>query len=142
MSEMVKITALPTKLPWVEGVDYEVLPEQPIYGDPVRTRDTSGETFIVYTHPGSYVSPSPVPSWNALAFKRRFTQAERVAILTAAKSSVEVQDFVALLDTAAACQTMIHADDPDVVAGINAYEGAGLIATGRAAQILSGGASP
>lgn len=86
--------------------------------------------------------PTVPPAWNALDFKRRFTTAEQIAIYTAAKTVVLVQVFIALLDTAAACGVMIHADDPDVIAGINAYEAAGLIATGRAAQILSADASP
>lgn len=96
-------------------------------------------TTTTINHPDP---PSAPPFWNALDFKRRFTTAEQVAIYTAAKTSVPVQVFIALLDTAAACGVMIHADDPDVIAGINAYEAAGLIATGRAAQILSADASP
>ena len=76
-------------------------------------------------------------SWDALDFKRRFTQAERIAILTAAKSSAEVQDFVALLDTAAACGRLIYANDVDVISGLNAYEQAGLIGPGRASAILT-----
>lgn len=90
---------------------------------------------------GTFTNPpaqeGQAPFWNALDFKRRFTTAEQVAIYTAAKTAVLVQVFIALLDTAAACGVMIHADDPDVIAGINAYEAAGLIASGRAAQILS-----
>jgi len=74
---------------------------------------------------------------DALDFTRRFTTAERIAIRTAAKSSVAIEDFLKLLDIAAASGRMIHMGDPDVVAGVNAYEQAGLIAAGRAAEILA-----
>ena len=55
MSEMVKVTGLPEKLPWIEGEDYWVLNEEPKHDDWVRIRDKTGETFQVYTAPGSPV---------------------------------------------------------------------------------------
>lgn len=81
--------------------------------------------------------PPPAPMWDALTFKRRFTQVERITIRGAAESNGAVQDFIDLLNTAAATGTMIHADDPDVVAGLTAFEQSGLIAVGRKNEILS-----
>lgn len=86
-----------------------------------------------YTNP---VAPSPLLKWDALDFKRRFTQAERINIHTLAQSNMQALDFLDLLNTAAATGTMIHSTDPDVIAGLEAFETAELLAPGRAAEIL------
>jgi hypothetical protein len=74
-----------------------------------------------------------VTTWTQLAFLRRFTTPERLAIRTAAKESVVLEDFMALLQAA----TEVRSDDVDVVAGLQALEQFGLIAAGRAAQIMA-----
>ena len=61
----------------------------------------------------------------------RFTQAERVAIRTAAKQSAELEDYLELL----ALSEDINLDDPDLVLGLAMLEGAGLITAGRAVEI-------
>ena len=61
-----------------------------------------------------------------------FTGEERVAIRGAAKVSLLIEDYLALLNVS----DFICLDDPDTLAGVNALEAAGLIATGRAAEIL------
>ncbi len=95
---------------------------------------------------GTFSNPAapaaPIPQWNALDFKRRFTSAERIIIRAAAASNGAVYDFLDLLDTAAATGTMIHANDVDVVSGLTAFEGAGFIAAGRKDIILGNGPSP
>jgi hypothetical protein len=74
-----------------------------------------------------------ITSITPLAFLRRFTQDERVAIRTAAQESIAIADYLAMTDAA----QEIDLTDTDTVAGLNALEAAELIAEGRAAQILS-----
>lgn len=83
--------------------------------------------------------PAPIPNvnqWDALDFVRRFTQAERIAIRTLAKSNGQAEDFLDLLDKAAAVGTHIHADDPDVINGLLAFTTAGILGDGRSDEIL------
>jgi len=67
-----------------------------------------------------------------LEFKQRLTQAERIAIRTAAKTDDIVYDFMDLLDSSSFIDLM-HVD---TIAGVNYLESQGLIATGRATEIL------
>lgn len=80
---------------------------------------------------------APAKSWDAYDFKLRFTAAEHMAILTAAKSQVSVEYFLDLLNTAAATGTRLHSDDPVLLAGLDMMETAGLIGEGRAAEIVA-----
>ena len=71
MSEKVWVTALPEKLPWVEGVDYALVPGAPPYGVPVRIRDNAGESFQMNTAPGTaFGTPGPreVRKWEFATF--------------------------------------------------------------------------
>lgn len=68
----------------------------------------------------------------ALAFRDRFTDAEKAAIYTAAASVVQVRIW---LDDLSAAQE-VHLDHPRVIAGVSGLVSAGLITEGRAAQIL------
>ena len=68
-----------------------------------------------------------------LEFLRRFTQAERVAIRTVAKSNVVLEDYMAMIDLAQEIDTA----DADTAAGVQMLEQVGLIAEGRAAEILA-----
>jgi hypothetical protein len=69
-----------------------------------------------------------------LEFLRLFTVTERITMRTAAKQSPVMEDYLQLLDLA----LEISLDDPDTVAGVQMMEGAGLLATGRAAEVLRG----
>lgn len=92
-----------------------------------------------YTWDGeSFTAPqaSSVIKWDALDFMRLFTQAERIAIRTLAKSNAAAEDFLDLLDKAAATGTLVHSNDPDLLAALSAFETAGVIAEGRAAEIV------
>lgn len=86
---------------------------------------------------GKWIEVEPEPEVSAaitrLEFRERFTPAEKVAIYTAAKQSVELQ--VWLDDLAAASD--VRTDYPATVGGVQALEAAGLIAPGRAAEILA-----
>jgi hypothetical protein len=68
-----------------------------------------------------------------LAFKQRFTAAERIAIREAAKTVPEVYDFEDLVNSAA----FIDLARPDTIAAVHYIEAGGLIAEGRAVEILS-----
>ena len=68
-----------------------------------------------------------------LAFKQRFTPEERMDIRTAAALNPIMYDFQDLVDSA----TYIDLERIDTIASVNALEQYGLIAEGRAAEILS-----
>ncbi len=65
-----------------------------------------------------------------LQFLRLFTTAERIAIR--ASADPVIVDFLQLLDLA----QDVRLDDPDTVQGVHYLESEGLIAPGRAAEIL------
>lgn len=97
--------------------------------------------FAEFDHIEEVIAPPPAEPQpdrriTKLAFRSRFTSAERAAITYAAKQATQqgaaVQSY--LDDTQAA--TFIDLNRPDTRAGVQALEGAGLIAGGRAAQIL------
>jgi hypothetical protein len=69
-----------------------------------------------------------------LEFLRRFTQDERVAIRTVAKSNVALEDYMAMIDLAQEIDTA----DADTRAGVQMLESVGLLAEGRAQEILNG----
>lgn len=68
-----------------------------------------------------------------LGFKQRFSQDERIAIRAASAANPVVFDFQDLVDSA----TFIDLSRKDTVDAVNALEQFGLIAAGRASQILS-----
>lgn len=75
-------------------------------------------------------SPPPQPL-TPLAFLRRFTAAERIAIR--ASTDPVVSDFLQLLYLA----QEVRLDDPDTLAGVDYLEAIGLLAAGRAAAVLA-----
>lgn len=76
-----------------------------------------------------------VNRWDAYDFKTRFTADERKAIRAAAKVNADVEDFVDMLDTAAATGTLIHTDNALVQAALEAMTPS-ILAEGRKAEIL------
>jgi len=86
---------------------------------------------------------------SVLAFRRRFTPAERAAIEWAAVDRPEQTDAQRLLAAALratladqAAATYIDLADADTVAGVQTLEALGLLATGRAAEILGAPIQP
>lgn len=80
------------------------------------------------------VDPAPVPrTVTKLEYLRRFTGEERVAIRAVAKTNPVLEDYLAMLEIA----QDINLDDPDTIGAVTMLEGAGLIAQGRAAEILA-----
>jgi hypothetical protein len=78
---------------------------------------------------GSYLTTKITP----VEFLQRFTAQERVAIRTAADSDAALDDYLELLQAA---QEVDLTHDVTIV-GVQALEQAGLIAQGRAAEILA-----
>ena len=73
---------------------------------------------------------------SGVQYLRRFTQPERIAILAAATQSAVIDDYLKLLDATIAQGGIINLNDPDTVFAVNMLEQAGLIAAGRAAEVL------
>jgi len=81
---------------------------------------------------GETPEPPQVRRVSRLAFRNRFTDAEKLALYTAAESSVQLRVY---LDDLAAAE-FVDLDYPATVAGVQALEQAGIIGAGRAAEIL------
>lgn len=77
-------------------------------------------------------APPPIRRITKLSFRNRFTDAEKLALYTAAESSIQLRIY---LDDLAAAE-FVDLDYPATVAGVQALEQAGIIGAGRAAQIL------
>ncbi len=58
--EIVNVSAMPHKMPWIEGEDYEVLSNPPIHNVPTRIRDNTGESFTTYAEQGPDQPPPPL----------------------------------------------------------------------------------
>lgn len=85
-------------------------------------------------NPDGSIEAKPVHIWSVVEYKRRFSQEERIAIRNAAGSSRELDDYLDLLKDA----QDVRSDDPDVIRALTTLEAAGLIAPGRAQEILNG----
>jgi hypothetical protein len=102
-----------------------------------------GQEYEVFTTPRGTVirslkSPQEVPGVSkdpltVLQFRKRFTQAEKVAIYEAAKTMTLVQVW---LDDLATAQE-VSRDDPETIAGVQGLEAVGLLSVGRANEILA-----
>jgi hypothetical protein len=77
--------------------------------------------------------PQPRKLLTVLAFRSRFTDAEKIAIYTAAQTEVAVRVW---LDDLSVAQE-VALDDPRIIGGVCAMEYGGLIGVGRAAEILA-----
>ena len=80
------------------------------------------------------VEAAPVPrTITKLEYLRRFTVEERVAIRAAAAANPVLSDYLQLMELA----HEISLDDPDTVAAVQMLEQSGLIAAGRAIEVLA-----
>lgn len=80
------------------------------------------------------VSPATGAVFSKLAYLRRFTQEERIAIRAAATQSPALSDYLALLELAEEVDTR----DADTITAVHLLEQLGLLAAGRAPEILNG----
>jgi len=92
---------------------------------------TFGIEFIEGDYPVIPTAPTPLTHKQ---FMDRFTDSELATIMTAAKSSVELELWFKRFEMA----QDILLTDPQTISGVNALETAGLIAEGRATEILHG----
>lgn len=76
----------------------------------------------------------PVQKWSQTAWKRRFSLEERLAIRDAAAVNAILSDYMDLM----AGTPEIFNDDPDTIRAVRMLEQAGLIAPGRADEVLYG----
>jgi hypothetical protein len=86
------------------------------------------------------VSAEPTLSLTHLAFRRRFTLAERIAIDNAPDSGMLPAEVAAALRTMAKDMELaqeINLNDEDVIAGVQFLVQLGLLTTARAAEILA-----
>ena len=72
-------------------------------------------------------------TWTRLEYLRRFTQDERILIRATAANSPALQDYLELLNQA----EEINSADPDIINALHMLETYGLIAQGRAREILT-----
>ena len=90
------------------------------------------EHFIM-DGPGVDPLSRPDTSMSTVAFKRRMTSAERIAIRGMATQNAHVYDYMDLLDSG----TLVHLDDPDLIGGLQLLASAGVFAAGRVDQITA-----
>ena len=100
-----------------------------------------GMSFAQFNHIAE-VAPevaAPARRLTKLDYMNRFTDAELAGIYSAAKQSIDVEVWLAKFNsaTADADGTSVDLDDPRTVGGLQALEAAGLLAAGRAAEILA-----
>lgn len=94
--------------------------------------------FDTYNHiPQKVVAEPVVREVSGVSYLRRFTQAERISIRAAAAQSPVLDDYLRLLDITIAQGGIVNLDDEDTVTAVNLLEQAGLIADGRAVEILA-----
>lgn len=102
-----------------QGIKWVVLAERPlIITPPVVPEDNNSQAL---------------PSIAKIDYLRLFTQAERIAIYTFSLTNPIARDYQYMLDSS----TTVLLTDPDIVSGLELFEDEGVLATGRAAQILT-----
>lgn len=133
--------------------------QEVLRGQVLRLTDFDGNTITSEGYGGTVVDANPpAPAWALpdpvveepapyVPPARRLTKLAFVGrlggdfhtILSAAKVNVDVEMFVKMLDWATpdADGTSVDLDDPRVVYALNALEAGGLIAAGRAGEILN-----
>ena len=100
----------------------------------------SGAEFATHEHVDVATTPAPPPAdrnISGVSYLRRFTQNERIAIRAAATQSSILDDYLKLLDATIAQGGIINLNDPDTITACMMLEQAGLIASGRASEVLA-----
>jgi hypothetical protein len=106
-------------------------------GDTVINRVVADLEFVQTHYPGmTYVLEEEPPEpkiISKLAFRERFTTQEKVAIYTAAETNILIKVWLDDLNSA----EYVTLDHPPLVEGVNYLEQEGIIAEGRAGEILA-----
>lgn len=124
-----------------------------VHGDVVNTiiadqqfaeQHYPGAWRLAAQQPGDELQPEPPRYLSVLAFRKRYTLAERAAIEWAAvdrsdQPELQRQQAAALRATLAdiAVASYIDLNDPDTIAGVQMLQTMGLIEAGRAGAILT-----
>ena len=96
---------------------------------------------VVDTDTGKLISVSTEPPEESvvhsrivskLAFMRRLSPVELATIYELAKTNTQISVWLEMFKLA----EEINLDDPDMVAGIKSFESAGILALGRADEVL------
>lgn len=106
---------------------------------PIASLDAVSLGDVYNPDTGTFSTPPPPVTpprlrLTKLEFRNQFTFAEKQAIYTAAETSVDIEIFLDDLMVA----EYIDCDNSNTIANVNALETAGLIAAGRADEILAG----
>lgn len=104
-----------------------------IRSDTANIGDHYDATTGVFAAPVAPPAPEPSNELTKIEYLKRFTQDERIAIRAAGKVNSVVEDYIELMNAA----VIVHKDDPNTIAGLNALTQAGILAPGRAAEILA-----
>lgn len=103
-----------------------------------QAQEVNGFDLVDYDHtewtPDALVAVPVIRTLTKLEYLRRFTTDERVAIRAAAAANPVLDDYLKLMELA----QDINTGDPDTIAAVTMLEQAGLIAAGRAQEILNG----
>ena len=103
-----------------------------------QAQEVNGFDLVDYDHTEWTPEAQPPATANQtltkLEYLRRFTVEERVAIRAAAEQNAVLADYLQLMELA----QDINTGDPDTIAAVTMLEQAGLIAAGRAQEILNG----
>ena len=101
-------------------------------------REVNGFDLVDYDHaewtPDAPVAAPVNRTLTKLEYLRRFTVEERVAIRAAAELNPVLADYLQLMELA----QDINTGDADTIAAVTLLEQAGLIAAGRANEVLNG----
>lgn len=103
--------------------------------DIASTSATPGDARARWQH-GAWTTQAYAPRprhITGLAFLSRFTATERKGIRSAAKNNADLEDYIALSERA----SYVDLDRLDTISSTYALEAMGLIAVGRAAEILT-----
>lgn len=125
----------------VHGIfEYDPLPDfapniQMVPIDGVTPQPQAGWLYdgTNFSEPPAPPAPDYGTKITRLAMRNRFTFDEKVAIETAAETTPSVRVFLADL----ASSSFVDLTRADTIGGVNQMETAGLIAAGRAAEILT-----
>ncbi len=100
-----------------------------------------GMEFSHFNHIAVVPVPQTPPArrLSKLGYMQRFTDDEMAGIYSAAKISIQMEVWLAKFNatTPELDGTSVDLDDPRTIGGLLAMEAAGLLATGRAAEILA-----
>ena len=111
---------------------WTVRPSPPSISD-TQTAAWNGSEWVVRDLTADELAAKNRRQWTAAEFLARFTTAEMVGIITAARTDAEVE----LIKISLAVNTTIHSDNPQLLQSLAALVGKGLLTSQRRDEVLS-----